>query len=187
MRLLPLATFVAGLAVGAGALWLVPSLVSHVSPYAGEEKRAVSSLSAADIAQLEGGEGWGLAKPAELNGYPGPAHVIELADGLDLSQAQSDAVERSFETMRSRAKALGAELIAAERELDRAFEAGSIDAEALERLLRTAEAARVALRSVHLGAHLEVTPLLSDEQRRRYAALRGYGTANGEHAGHGGH
>ncbi len=30
----------------------------------------------------------GLALAAELNGYPGPAHVIELADSLELTEAQ---------------------------------------------------------------------------------------------------
>ena len=40
---------------------------THKSKYAGEEKRAIKSLSAADIEELQKGGGWGLAKAAELN------------------------------------------------------------------------------------------------------------------------
>ena len=47
------------------------------SPYAGEEARAIKSLSADDIAELQRGGGRGLAKPAELNGVPGPAHLLD--------------------------------------------------------------------------------------------------------------
>jgi len=46
----------------------------HVSKYAGEENRAIKSLSESDIEELLSGSGWGLAKAAELNGVPGPAH-----------------------------------------------------------------------------------------------------------------
>ena len=51
-----------------------------VSPYAGEEAREIRTLSEEDIRQLKNGEGWGLAKAAELNGVPGPAHLLEIAD-----------------------------------------------------------------------------------------------------------
>jgi hypothetical protein len=63
----------------------------------------VTSLSASDIAALEKGEGWGLAKPAELNGYPGPAHVLEFADELDLSETQKEKVNTAFAGMKNKA------------------------------------------------------------------------------------
>lgn len=184
MKLRMIASFAAGTLLGGALVWFAPSLVSH-APYAGQQARTVSSLSADDIAQLEAGAGWGLAKPAELNGYPGPLHVIELADDLQLTDSQSAAIRASFAAMKKRATVLGRELVAAERALDRAFEAGAIDRTALDRLLAQAEAVRATLRGVHLAAHLEVTPLLTPEQRERYAALRGYGDAT--HSGHGGH
>ena len=177
------ATFFVGLALGAAGAWYGPGLVARHQPYAGQDARAVSSLSAKDVAQLEAGEGRGLAKPAELNGYPGPAHVIELADDLALTPEQTAAVQTSFAAMRERARKLGVDLIAAERQLDAAFESGTIDRAVLDRLLKEAETVRAALRGVHLAAHLEVTPLLNEAQRERYAALRGYG----DHDGHGGH
>lgn len=171
--------FVLGLAVGAGAALLAPSLALH-APYAGQDERAISSLSGDDIEQLREGRGWGLAKPAELNGYPGPLHIIELSDDLALSSGQCEAIRSSFDAMRQRARELGNDLIAAERALDEAFERGRLDATELRRLLAEAERVRAALRGVHLAAHLEVTPLLSREQRELYATLRGYGA-------HGGH
>ena len=51
---------------------------THPLPYAGLEARAIKSLSAADVQELRRGGGWGLALPAELNGVPGPAHLLEL-------------------------------------------------------------------------------------------------------------
>jgi hypothetical protein len=52
-------------------------------PYAWEQTRAIKALSDEDIAALRQGEGMGMgmgmAKAAELNGYPGPVHVLALA------------------------------------------------------------------------------------------------------------
>ena len=62
------------------------------SPYAGEESRAVKSLSAEDIAELRRGGGWGLARAAELNGMPGPIHLLELKDDIPLTREQVSAI-----------------------------------------------------------------------------------------------
>ena len=58
---------------------------SHKSKYAGEEKREIKSLSETDIEELKNGKGWGLAKAAELNGLPGPAHLLEMKEEINLS------------------------------------------------------------------------------------------------------
>jgi len=50
------------------------------SPYAGQEKRSIKALSQAQIENFLSGAGMGFAKAAELNHYPGPKHVLELAD-----------------------------------------------------------------------------------------------------------
>ena len=47
----------------------------HASAYAGQQSRAIKSLSEQDVDDLLAGRGAGFAKAAELNGYPGPAHV----------------------------------------------------------------------------------------------------------------
>ena len=56
------------------------------APYAGQQARSIKSLSAEDVAALLKGEGMGMAKAAELNGYPGPVHVLTLADELRLTE-----------------------------------------------------------------------------------------------------
>ena len=58
------------------------------SPYASLVDREIKALSAEQLANLREGRGMGLSLPAELNGYPGPKHVLELADGLGLTPAQ---------------------------------------------------------------------------------------------------
>jgi hypothetical protein len=65
-----------------------PALAQHHherSAYAGLETRDIKALSAQQLADLQAGRGMGLAIAAELNGYPGPLHVFELADSLGLS------------------------------------------------------------------------------------------------------
>ena len=59
------------------------------SPYVNDQGRALKALSADEAAGYLEGRGLGLAKPAELNGYPGPMHVLELADALALTPAQT--------------------------------------------------------------------------------------------------
>ena len=49
------------------------------SPYAGQQARQVKALSKAEIEGLLAGRGLGYAKAAELNHYPGPRHVLDLA------------------------------------------------------------------------------------------------------------
>lgn len=156
------------------------------SPYASEESRAVKSLSAEDIAELRRGGGWGLARAAELNGMPGPIHLLELKDDIPLTREQVSAITTVYERMREAAIAEGEHFIAAERALDDAFRAGTVTEESLRTLLAEVARSRARLRFIHLSAHLETPALLTHDQIARYDALRGYG-AHGGGAGHGGH
>lgn len=143
-------------------------------PYQGLETREITSLSEQDISALREGSGWGLALPAELNGFPGPAHVLELAEELGLSDSQEDRVAAIYEAMRVDAIAKGETLIEAERSLDAGFRSGGLDEDRLRRLIEDAEAARADLRFVHLSRHLVTTEVLDAEQIAAYAVLRGY-------------
>lgn len=49
-----------------------------LSSYAGTQARPVKALSDQQLADLRAGRGMGMALPGELNGYPGPVHVLEL-------------------------------------------------------------------------------------------------------------
>ena len=143
-------------------------------PYRGFEARNISSLSEDDIKALRNGTGWGLALPAELNGYPGPAHVLELANELGLSDKQRANVQAIYDAMAVEAIAKGAELIEAERQLDQGFKSGHVTPALLKKLIEKAETARAELRFVHLSRHLATIELLSDEQVSEYSTLRGY-------------
>jgi hypothetical protein len=146
-----------------------------VSPYAGMEGREIKALSGADIDELRRGGGWGLAQTAELNGAPGPAHLLELRDEIGLSAAQVVAIEAIFIAMKAEAIPAGERLIAAEAAIESAFRAGDVPEADLRALIDASEAARAELRFIHLKRHLETPPLLTPEQIARYEALRGYG------------
>ena len=148
----------------------------HASPYAGFETRAIKSLSESDLEELRRGGGWGLALAAELNGVPGPAHLLELHDEIGLSADQVAAIRAIFDEMRSEAVAAGARLIEAEEAIEAAFRAGDLDDDRLRALIVAVEAARAELRFIHLSRHLSTPPLLSADQIARYNTLRGYGS-----------
>jgi Spy/CpxP family protein refolding chaperone len=153
-------------------------------PYAGWQERGVASLSEGDIQELLEGAGHGYALSAELNGHPGPAHVLELAGDLELDDSQRDDVEAIHSEMNAAARDLGEQLVAAEFALDEVFRAGT-DAATVEELTERSAAIEARLRATHLQAHLDTTALLTEEQIRRYDHLRGY--ADGHDASHGGH
>ena len=169
------------------ALALPGAAPGQEQPYAGQEARGIASLSETDVAALLAGEGWGLALPAELNGYPGPAHVLEMAGTLGLTEPQRAEVQAIFDAMNAEARAIGADYVEAEAHLSRMFEAGHASPEMLEMQLDASSEALARLRAVHLGAHLETTPILTGDQREMYAQLRGYDGGAGGHAGHSGH
>lgn len=179
-----LVTLTAGIALGVLGSLFVQHGQHHTSPYAGQEAREISALSQQDIDDLLNGRGWGLAKPAELHGFPGPMHVLELTEQLALSPEQESAIRSSFAAMRAEAVALGEAYVAAERALDEAFRTKRISKNDLNALLARAEDLRKRLRATHLRAHLEVTPLLTPEQRESYSSLRGYGDYGGHQHHH---
>lgn len=158
-----------------------PATASAPSPYAELMDRPIRALSEAQGDELLAGRGMGLALAAELNGWPGPAHVLELAPQLALTPAQHAATTSLFARMQAEAQDLGREIVAAERALDEAFRARRIDAERLGAYTRRLGELHGALRNVHLRAHLEQTSILSSEQVSAYDRLRGYGGHGADH------
>ena len=148
--------------------------VTMTSPYAGWQRRSIKALSLEDMERLLAGEGMGYALAAELNRYPGPRHVLDLADSLGLSAAQRESIEAIRVRMSTRAVELGRTTIVAEAALDSLFASGAIDRPTLR--ARTAQIAQLEgeLRATHLEAHLETRAILYDSQVARYDSLRGY-------------
>jgi Spy/CpxP family protein refolding chaperone len=143
-------------------------------PYAGLQSRPIKALSEQQIADLRAGRGMGLALAAELNGYPGPSHVLELAGPLQLSEAQRARVAELFAAMQAEAVPLGERLIAAEAALDRQFAGRSVSEASLRQGVQESASASAALRAAHLKYHLATVEVLSPGQLARYAELRGY-------------
>lgn len=169
------------------ALVMPMSIAFAESLYAGQEHRSIKSFSSQEIDALKNGEGMGFAKLAELNHFPGPKHVLDLANELGLTPIQLKETGSLFDEMQSRARAIGHELLAAEAELDMAFATNEINAEMLESALLEIGAIRARLRFVHLEAHLRQKLLLTDEQITLYDQFRGYGQDGFDHAGHSSH
>jgi Spy/CpxP family protein refolding chaperone len=151
------------------------------SPYAGQESRPIKSLSPEEIQSYENGEGMGFAKAAELNGYPGPRHVLDMAKELRLTEAQKDETQKAFDTMHEKAVLEGKHMVEAERRLDEEFSSRTINAGRLDSLTAAIGALQGKLRSIHLAAHLAESAILTSEQARTYEALRGYGGAEHHH------
>lgn len=144
------------------------------TPYAGLHQRAVKALSEQQVADLRAGRGMGFALSAELNGYPGPLHVLELADQLRLNPEVREKIQDLFNAMKAEAVPAGETLIAYETTLDGAFVSRTISPESLTTLTAEIGQAQARLRAIHLKYHLMTADLLSPSQRERYRELRGY-------------
>jgi Spy/CpxP family protein refolding chaperone len=152
------------------------ALAQSRQPYAGVEGRPIKALSEQQVADLRAGRGMGLALAAELNGYPGPMHVLELADSLDLSGQQRAKMQELFAAMKAEAIPLGEKLIAQEADLDRQFASKTITPAGLAASTEAIGATHGALRQTHLKYHLFTVEVLTPTQIQRYAELRGYKT-----------
>jgi hypothetical protein len=157
------------------ALMLTTVTAFAQTPYAGMQSRPIKALSEQQVADLQAGRGMGLALAAELNGYPGPAHVLELADKLDLSADQRAKVQQLFTSMKQEALPLGSKLIEQEMELDRQFASHAITPASLKSATTGIAITQGELRETHLKYHLSTVALLTEGQRHRYSELRGYG------------
>lgn len=147
---------------------------SSLSSYAGQEKRAIKSLSEDDISTLKQGGGWGLAKVGELNGYPGPIHVLEMESEIGLTEEQKVNIQKLYEEMRTEAVTLGEKLIKLEKALSDSFSSKEVNQNTLERDLLALSEVRARLRLAHLKAHLKTPHILTQQQITLYNALRGY-------------
>ena len=136
----------------------------NVSKYAGQEKRAIKSLSADDIAGLQRGVGWGLATAAELNGGPGPIHLLELKQKTPPSPEQVRAITQIYDNMKTEAIEQGNRLIASERALDKKFREGTVTFNTLQASLSGIAETLMQLRLAHLATYLKTPTILTDEK-----------------------
>ena len=67
--------------VGIFALLGFVSALAADMPYAGQQTRTIKALSDQEVSDYVEGRGMGSSKAAELNHYPGPAHVLADSSG----------------------------------------------------------------------------------------------------------
>jgi Spy/CpxP family protein refolding chaperone len=156
------------------SLVAAPVLGTQHQPYAREQSREIKALSAEEVKQYLSGAGMGYAKAAELNHFPGPMHLLELAHKLGLTSEQRADVGRLMDAHKAEARAVGARLVESERALDALFRSGKVEPQALAEAVRAAGAAAAEYRLSHLETHRRTRALLSAEQVARYDELRGY-------------
>jgi len=167
----------------AGLLLAAPAFAQHAQPYAGQQSRPIKALSDDAVKQYLDGAGLGYAKAAELNHYPGPMHVLELADKLELTAEQRKRTAELMAQHKAEARQLGRKLVEAEQVLDELFRSGRAEQQKLAAQVKAAAAAEGEYRLSHLETHRRMRALLTDEQVARYDRLRGY-TAHGGKATH---
>lgn len=167
------------------AFALAPSFaLSQHQPYAGFDQRPIKALSQQQIADLRAGRGMGLALPAELNGYPGPSHVLEHADALRLTAEQREKTRALFEAMKAEAVPIGERLIEQEARLDGLFANQRITPASLSAATQEIGLTQARLREAHLKYHLAMLDLLTRDQVEAYRTLRGYGPNGSEQHRH---
>jgi Spy/CpxP family protein refolding chaperone len=125
-----------------------------------------------DIESLENSEGAGMASYADLNGYPGPKHILDMQEKLNLSEEQLKDVQSIFEAMKENAQAKGEAIIAKEVELEQLFRLGKATESEAKTLSRTIGTLRGELRAVHLTAHVQAKQVLTKEQVTTYNSIR---------------
>jgi len=146
------------------------------SPYAGQfsPSAPIRAMSPEEVRQIAAGEGAGLAKAAELNGVPGPRHVLDMASGLGLTPAQRTRIQAIYDGMHARALATGRQYLRAQEALERDFRARRLTAATLATRVAEVNRIRGDLETVHLAAHLATARVLTRDQIAHYNKKRGY-------------
>ena len=149
-----------------------PAQHAHtMSPYAHTQSSEVSTLTPEEVRELRNGEGMGLARPAELNQFPGPKHLLELVADLDLNQAQLARIKAIRKKMKMRAIAKGKEILETESRLANLFASGHPSVEEMNRITEHLGIMRGQLQAIHMLAHIES---VTADQIEGYDRLRGY-------------
>ena len=139
-----------------------------------QEHQTIKALSDQEINGFLKGKGMGQGKPAELNNYPGPRHVMELSNKLNLTGDQLNETQKIFKTMQSTSIKYGELLIKKEMEIENMFHEKIAESKKLEKLITESAILKSKIRYAHLVAHIQQKALLTDHQIHTYNQLRAY-------------
>ena len=119
------------------------------------------------------GLGMGLASIAEMNNFPGPKHILDAKDDLLLTRDQVKKIEALDKLVASAAIQKGTDVVQAEDELEKLFENPSVSEKTVRSKLEEIGKLRADLRFIHLQAHLRMKQILTPEQIKKYAEIKG--------------
>jgi len=143
---------------------------------AAREGTGIPALSEGQqAAYLDGRPMW-MASAAELNQYPDPHRVLELATALELTEEQQQVIAALAAETRAQAVDLGKEIIAQEQKLNRIFAWHQATAGNIEDSVFEIGLLQALLRHTHLAAHIRTRELLTATQLARYVELQGQGS-----------
>ena len=152
-----------------------PAAAPVAPNYAAPPAREIKALSAQEQRGWTEGENMGMARAAELNGYPAPMMVLEMAQTLKLTPEQAAAARELMTRHKAEVRKLGAELVDAERQLDVAFREHRAQETDVTRLTTQIGQLQGRIRASHLRTHLAAQALLTPEQMQQYAGMHGFG------------
>lgn len=147
----------------------------------------VRGMSEELIQTYRTGGGGGVALLAELNGHPGPRHILDLADDLELTSEQLEQIQALIDVIQPEAIQIGEAILAGEAALEEAFRQQTIDERSLEARLTNLGTLQAELRFIHLRTHLATVEILTPDQIERYNIVRGYAAENSSQGQHGNH
>jgi len=150
-----------------------------------QQASEIKSLSNNEVSGYLNGKGMGFSKVAELNSFPGPRHVLDLASELNLSKQQINKTSAIYHAMKAKAKDYGKQFIEKEKEIENVFSNNGVDLQKLALLTKESAEIKAHIRLSHLEAHISQQMVLSKKQIEKYDQLRGYsGTHSHTHKHH---
>jgi uncharacterized protein (DUF305 family) len=151
----------------------VPATSAHGAPMP-----AIRGLSPGEAHAIGAGEGAGMARAAELNGIPGPRHVLDLAEQLGLTPGQHAEITAIHATMHEEAIRVGQAYLDAQHAFEQQLRDPARRGQALTTQHPEVTTLHGELQRTHLRAHVATASVLSEEQIATYNTLRGHHPAD---------
>ncbi|WP_341912539.1 Spy/CpxP family protein refolding chaperone [Ferrovibrio terrae] len=114
---------------------------------------------------------------AERNLYPAPQTALQMAESLNLDEAQRQTLRQLQHDLDAEVSALGRRVESEERRLARSFAENNVEATRIDALTARIAALQGRIRAVRLRGHLAARDALTPDQLLRFASVRGYAPA----------
>ncbi len=132
----------------------------------------LSGVSEQEKEMLLKGGGLGAGMIAMTNGYPGPKHVLEMGDDLELTAAQRESIGTIYGKVKAESVKLGTELVEKDEALAALFTTGSVSTKDVEKRSREIGELQGRLRAAHLNAHVQTHAELTPAQLTKLPTMQ---------------